>query len=264
MPYGYGASKNYSPGSTTRESYRTSNAYNSNSYNAGITTSNKKTSTRSNNTSANNNVKKNVKETYKTTTYKKTTISPEQKRKNELALKVAKEKKDAEAFKTYTYKPKNIPSIFGSISSKLIGEKTFNVNKSYYERNVKGKAKPGGGFYGASIQDFQGYMKGRGSGSIDAMGKTISTGNDRNTSSTVKPNNTGSYVVEKNIGGKTLLTTAPTTAEVSQSEAADVVEDSIEKRKRRNKAKGRSPTILTGVTGVTGSLTLGKPSLLGR
>ena len=58
--------------------------------------------------------------------------------------------------------------------------------------------------------------------------------------------------------------TAPTTAEVSQSAAADAAEDNILLRKRRAKAVGRSPTIMTGVTGATGSLTLGKPSLLGR
>jgi hypothetical protein len=57
--------------------------------------------------------------------------------------------------------------------------------------------------------------------------------------------------------------TAPTTAEVSQSTATDA-EDPILLRKRKVKAKGRSPTIMTGVTGATGSLTLGKPSLLGR
>ena len=68
--------------------------------------------------------------------------------------------------------------------------------------------------------------------------------------------------MKKNIGGKTLLTTTPTTAEVSQSKATQV-EDSIELKKRRVKAKGRSPTIMTGVTGATGGLTLGKPSLLG-
>ena len=56
--------------------------------------------------------------------------------------------------------------------------------------------------------------------------------------------------------------TAPTTAEVSQSKATQV-EDSIELKKKRIKAKGRSPTIMTGVTGATGGLTLGKPSLLG-
>jgi len=63
-----------------------------------------------------------------------------------------------------------------------------------------------------------------------------------------------------------ILDTAPTTAEVSQSEAATAAaaEDSLILRKRRAKAKGRSPTIMTGVTGATGSLTLGKPSLLGR
>jgi len=58
--------------------------------------------------------------------------------------------------------------------------------------------------------------------------------------------------------------TSPTEAEVSQSAAADTTEDSILLRKRRTKARGRSPTIMTGVTGATGSLTLGRPSLLGR
>ena len=58
--------------------------------------------------------------------------------------------------------------------------------------------------------------------------------------------------------------TAPTTAEVSQATTTDAVEDPIELRKRRVKAKGRNPTIMTGVTGVTADLTLGKPSLLGR
>ena len=61
----------------------------------------------------------------------------------------------------------------------------------------------------------------------------------------------------------TMPTGTPTEVEISQSEAAKA-EDPIELRKRRSKARGRSPTIMTGVTGATGSLTLGKPSLLGR
>ena len=56
---------------------------------------------------------------------------------------------------------------------------------------------------------------------------------------------------------------APTTAEVSQVSATEAQED-ITLRKKRILAKGRSPTIQTGPTGATGSLTLGKPSLLGR
>ena len=60
--------------------------------------------------------------------------------------------------------------------------------------------------------------------------------------------------------------TSPTTAEVSQSAAADAARDDLLLRKRRAKAVGRSTTIVTGPTGspTNGSLTLGRPSLLGR
>ena len=60
--------------------------------------------------------------------------------------------------------------------------------------------------------------------------------------------------------------TSPTEAEVSQSAATDATEDNILLRKRRTKARGRSLTIQTGPTGLqtNGSLTLGRPSLLGR
>ena len=51
-------------------------------------------------------------------------------------------------------------------------------------------------------------------------------------------------------------TYAPTTAEVSQASATDA---SGIKRRRR----GRSPTILTGATGVQEGATLGSPTLLG-
>ena len=44
----------------------------------------------------------------------------------------------------------------------------------------------------------------------------------------------------------------------------DADQDNILLRKRRTKARGRSLTIATGPTGATGSLTLGRPSLLGR
>ena len=64
---------------------------------------------------------------------------------------------------------------------------------------------------------------------------------------------------------KTIL--SPTTAEVSQSEAANAVneEDPLYLRKKKTKAKGRSQTILTSSRGVTTDegLILGKKSLLG-
>mgnify|MGYP003640433952 CR=1 FL=1 len=66
--------------------------------------------------------------------------------------------------------------------------------------------------------------------------------------------------VAKNVGGKIIK--SPTTAEVSQSGAADT--DAYDNRK--TKAKGRSMTIMTSSRGINrnNTLTLGKPSLLGR
>ena len=54
---------------------------------------------------------------------------------------------------------------------------------------------------------------------------------------------------------------APTTAEVSQSEATAA--DGMGAMSRKVKRKGRSATILTSSTGVEGSTTLGTQSLLG-
>ena len=76
----------------------------------------------------------------------------------------------------------------------------------------------------------------------------------------MRENRGGNQVVQSTTD---ITSTSPTTAEVSQSSTAQA-EDPIMLRKRKAKARGRSPTIMTGVTGVTGDLTLGKPSLLGR
>ena len=69
------------------------------------------------------------------------------------------------------------------------------------------------------------------------------------------------------------ILSSPTTAEVSQATATtsvapvttpEEIAETEETRKRRTKRRGRSLTILTGSSGVTGGLTLGIPSLLGR
>jgi len=228
-----------------RESYRTSSNYTSNSYNAGISKSTKTTKT--NNTGNENNNREN----YRTTT---TTIDPGVKRRNELAMKVAKEKRDAEAFKNYSYtKPTGLAK-FSPIAQVIditgIGKKTFEVNKSYYERNVKGKAKPGGGVYSASIEDFKGYMSGRGSGTVDAMGRTINNRDEGGGSN---------YVVEKNVGGKSILTT--------EKKVAEDAETKTEYDSRQTKKKGRNKNILTSSKGImktSADYSLGKKSLLGQ
>ena len=132
-------------------------------------------------------------------------------------------------------------------------------NRDYFTGEVLGK----GAYKGTTKQDFEkmtrsaqesmykSYITGRSSGKIDAYGRTISASENGGATSS------GMVVQAPTV-------TAPTTAEVSQSAATDVAEDNVLLRKRRTKAVGRSPTIMTGVTGTTGSLTLGKPSLLGR
>ena len=134
------------------------------------------------------------------------------------------------------------------------------VNRKNFRENVLGK----GAYKGTTQAEFDamsraaqeslysGYMAGRTSGKTDAYGRTINTDN-------------GGGAIEST--GQVVQApqpvTSPTTAEVSQATAADA-QESLVLRKRKTLARGRSPTIMTGVTGATGSLTLGKPSLLGR
>ena len=73
-------------------------------------------------------------------------------------------------------------------------------------------------------------------------------------------NDTAPTQVATNVGGKIIK--SPTTAEVSQSSATDAAAYD----NRKTKAKGRSMMIMTSSRGINrnNTLTLGKPSLLGR
>jgi len=160
-------------------------------------------------------------------------------------------KDNATAFNNYKYTtPKFVPSLLAKGLDALgISEKTFNVNKAYYEKNVIGKNN-----FTKSIDSYKDYMSKRGSGEIDAMGRTIQTGGG---AADNQPT-----VITKNIGGRTVQTTAPTEAEVSQSEAANADAAALKVKKR-----GRSASIMTssqGVTKMASNYSLGKKSLLGR
>ena len=241
--------------SNKRESYRTSNAYTSNSYASKNAFSSGYQGAKTTTTTTSYGSGDDNRQNYRTSKTYNTSVTKEALDRNKKQLEAAKIKKDMVDFANYTYEPPKFTGPAGAIYSGLVGEKTFNVNKAYYEKNVIGKMNPATGKpYSANIDEFKSYMKGRTGGTLDAMGRTIS--NNDNTG--------GQVVIEKNIGGNTILTQTPTSAEVSQAKATEQVAEDEETRKRRVKAKGRSPTILTGVTGVTGGLTLGKPSLLGR
>ena len=132
--------------------------------------------------------------------------------------------------------------IIGAVT-KPLREKTEAANRKFYEEKVvpAGKSK---------APDYETYMKNRLAGKTDAYGNPISQGDG------------GGAIASSGQVVQAPAVTAPTTAEVSQATTTDAAEDSLILRKRKAKARGRSPTIMTGVTGATGSLSLGKPSLL--
>ena len=182
--------------------------------------------------------------------YRNTPAAKASAKKAATISKANKIKNDATSFDNYTYTaPKFVPSILAkALDVTGIAKKTFEVNKAYYEKNVIGKNN-----FTKSIDSYKDYMSKRGRGEIDAMGRAISGGgNGGNT----QPG------ITKNIGGNTIQTTAPTEAEVSQSEAANADAAALKVKKR-----GRSASILTGSQGVTkmaSNYSLGKKSLLGR
>ena len=181
--------------------------------------------------------------------YRNTPAAKASAKKAATISKANKIKNDATAFDNYKFTKKFTPSVFGMVLNVTgLAEKGFYANKAYYEKNVVGKNN-----FTKSTDDFKSYLNKRNSGEVDAMGRTISGGgNGGNT----QPG------ITKNIGGNIIQTTAPTEAEVSQSEAANADAAALKVKKR-----GRSASILTGSKGVTkmaSNYSLGKKSLLGR
>jgi len=163
---------------------------------------------------------------------------------------------------------KNIRELVSKFPSPILSmasvplQKGSRYTRDYFKSEVLGK----GAYKGTDVTSFEAmsrpaqesmyksYITGRTSGKTDAYGRKI-TSTDKKSGGAI---GTSGQVVQA-----PKPVTSPTTAEVSQSAAAQAQED-ITLRKRRILSKGRSPTIITGATGATGSFTLGKPSLLGK
>ena len=130
-------------------------------------------------------------------------------------------------------------------TDKVLGSKNYkDISKEQFEAMTMSQQEK---IYGD-------YSKSRLSGKTDAYGNTIQR-NDNDGG--------GNQVVT---APTEVIAQAPTNAEVSQSSTTDASSmDTSDPTyiKRKTKRVGRSPTILTGVTGATGGLTLGKKSLLG-
>ena len=130
---------------------------------------------------------------------------------------------------------------------KKVFEAGNKVNQDFYENKVKPANKTNLGY--------KDYLAARGAGTIDAYGNKIQQGGGGAADN--QPT-----VIKKNIGGSTIQTTAPTEAEVSQSETANADAAALKVKKR-----GRSKSIMTSAKGVTktsSDYTLGVKNLLGR
>ena len=116
----------------------------------------------------------------------------------------------------------------------------------------------GGGFTGMAVRAVKGSIEQNRRNQLTAQFKG-EEGTTR-TITRVEGGESDNIPLAKNVGGKIVKLT-PTSAEISQSNAADVTYD-----ERKTKSKGRTMTILTSTKGVRkdDELVLGKKSLLGR
>ena len=147
-------------------------------------------------------------------------------------------------YKNYLKERGNVPS-FLNVDDKTLGSfDTFEKVRNY-EPTQRGP--------NSNTLNYADYLaKEKGNYNLQKSGNVGAMNNE----------GSGPTVIKKNIGGNTIQTTAPTEAEVSQSEAANADGAALKVKKR-----GRSASIMTGPKGVTKTSTdysLGKKSLLGR
>ena len=140
------------------------------------------------------------------------------------------------------------PSIAINVGAKILSKtlqagskmtRDFFRQKVLGSKNYKGTTKTEFDSMSRSAQEsmYKSYITGRTSGKTDAYGNPLSQGDG------------GGAIASSGQVVQAPAVTAPTTAEVSQAATTEAIEDDILLRKRRAKAKGRSPTIMTGVTG---------------
>jgi hypothetical protein len=150
----------------------------------------------------------------------------------------------------YQIKNSDAPGVIGAILNLTKGarQKSFEVNRDYYQKNVVGK-----GDYKNTFEDYERYITGRSQGNLDAMGRTITQKDDGGNNQPAQET-----IIKKNIGGSEIKTTQ---AKIDEQRAKDDEYDI-----RKVKKQGRKRYTLTsskGVTQVSSDYSLGKKSLLG-
>lgn len=132
-------------------------------------------------------------------------------------------------------------------------QKSFEVNRAYYRKNVVGK--PG---YEDTLDSYSNYMKARSAGEITATGNPLSQGggdNNRNQGIEIAKAATGTATTT---GPNEIQKTATNT--ITTKDAKKNTTDAI---LVANKRKSRKSTINTSATGLEENYTLAKKKLLG-
>ena len=162
--------------------------------------------------------------------------------------------------KLSNYKVKKVPAIIpGSTilnAGQKFRQKTFEINRDYYRDNVVGK--PG---YKDTFEDYEKYITGRGTGNLDAMGRTIKSSGGGGGGS---GNQNQGIELAKSATG-TATTTGPGEIQKTATNTIttkDAKKNSIETL-LANKRKGRRTTNITSATGLEDNYTLAKKKLLG-
>ena len=184
-------------------------------------------------------------------TSKSTHVSSGAAQRQKKAVQVSIQKKGRDDLTNYKVKQVPITGIVSLAANTLTGTKlrqlSFEKTREFYRKKVlTSKYNVGEDKYEDTLDSYKSYIKSRMSGETVAYGRTISKGGN------------GGPVVEKNVGGRTILARSPTEAEVSQSDATNAAETKL--TKRRVKARGRKMNIYSQSKD---KLTLGKKSLLG-
>ena len=152
-------------------------------------------------------------------------------------------------------KPKNTFSkiasdggfLLSAIKNNPFSKMSEKKNRDFYDTRVKP-------YKGNTKSTYEDYIRSRGKGEVDAMGRTISKNNGSDNNNTIKE----------------VTKTAPTVAEVDQAttntDATETAETTEANKKLKIKKKGRYQSIMTSAKGVTkasSDYSLGKTSILG-
>ena len=166
--------------------------------------------------------------------------------------KVQTDRDNDSSDKLSNYKVKKVPAIIPGSTILNAGikvrQKTFEVNRDYFRKNVVGKNN-----YKDTFESYESYIKGRSGGSLDAMGRDLNTGsgNDNNPQGIqLAKAATGTATVK---GPKDIQKDAANTTAIKMTAAEINI---------ANKRKGRRVTQKNTSSGITEEYKLSKKVLL--